>query len=107
MLVLPTVTAAVPAAIVARRRKAIISAFREAGATHRENAKTLREVGLPDSLLAEVLKLRNVLVEVDDGRFYLDQEREEATGRTRGTIVAIVLLVAVVVMFVLWRRGAL
>jgi hypothetical protein len=107
MFVLPIATSAVPASIAARERKAIIRAFREAGATHRDNAKTLREVGLPNSLLVEVMKLRHVLVEVEGKRFYLDVEREEAVSRTRGAIAAIMLLVALVVLFVVWRKGVL
>ncbi len=106
MFVLPSTTSAVPAAIAAGKRKAIVRAFREAGATHPDNARTLRDVGLPNSLLTEVMKLRHVLVEVEGGRFYLDLEREEATRRMRSTIATILLLAGLVVVFVLWRRGA-
>jgi hypothetical protein len=107
MQVLPTSTSAVPAAIVAKKRNAIIRAFRESGATHPDAARTLQEVGLPPTLLAEVLKLRHVLVEVDGSRFYLDTRREEEITRTRGVIIALLVLALVVVLFVLWRTGGL
>ncbi len=107
MLVLPMNTGAVPAAVVARKRKAIIAAFREAGATHPDAARTLQDVGLPPTLLTEVLKLRHVLVEVDGGRFYLDAEREEETARTRGVFAAVLITALLAVLFVLWRTGRL
>jgi hypothetical protein len=107
VLVLPTITGAVPAAVVARKRKAIIEAFRRAGATNPGAARTLQDVGLPPTLLTEVLKLRHVLVEVEAGRFYLDTKREQETARTRGAIVVIVVLVLLVLVLVLWRTGRL
>jgi hypothetical protein len=107
MQVLLTSTGAVPAAVVAKKRKEIIRAFRDSGATHRDAARTLQGVGLPPSLLAEVLKLRHVLVEVSDGRFYLDTHREEETARQRKLVAALLALVVVVVLVVLWRKGAL
>lgn len=107
MQVLPMSTGAVPAAVVARKRKAIIAAFREAGATHPDAARTLEDVGLPPTLLSEVLRLRNVLVEVDEGRFYLDTQREEETARTRGVVAAVLVVALLVVLFVLWRNGGL
>jgi hypothetical protein len=100
-------TMAVPAAVVARKRKAIIRAFREAGATHRDSAKTLQEVGLPPTVLVEVMKLRHVLVEVEEGRFYLDSRREEEASVTRSRIVALLIFAAAVVVYVLWRGGYL
>jgi hypothetical protein len=107
MFLLPQVASSVPAAIIAKKRKAIIKAFREAGATHREAAKTLSEAGLPPSLLAEVMKLRRVLVEVDDGRFYLDTQREEETANTRSVAVAVAAVVLIIILLVLWRMGKL
>ncbi len=107
MLLVPMNTGAVTAAVVARKRKAIIAAFREVGATHPDAARTLQEVGLPPTLLTEVLKLRHVLVEVDGGRFYLDTEREEETARTRAVIATALIIALLVVLFVLWRIGAL
>jgi hypothetical protein len=107
MQLMATSIGAVPAAIVAKKRKAIIRAFRESGAIHPDAARTLQEVGLPPSLLTEVLKLRHVLVEVQDGRFYLDTRREEETARTRRVVAALLALALVAVLFVLWRTGAL
>lgn len=107
MQVLPMASSAVPAAIIAKKRKAIIRAFREAGATHRDAAKTLSEVGLPPSLLAEVLKLRRVLVEVGGGRFYLDSQREEEVAHARLAAAGVIVVVLLIALFVLWRMGRL
>ena len=84
-----------------------MSAFREAGATHPDGARTLQEVALSPSLLAEVMKLRHVLVEVESGGFYLDTAREERVSAGRSMAVTVLLLVAAVVVFVLWRTGRL
>jgi len=107
MYILPTNVAAVPAAVVAKKRREIIQAFRDAGATHPDAARTLQGVGLPPSLLAEVLRLRHVLVEVSDGRFYLDTQREEETTRQRRVVAMLFVLAVAVILFVVWRRGGL
>ena len=94
---------AVAAGVVARKRRKIIRAFREHGATSPETARTLAEVGLSEGPLLHVMKLRHVIVDVGGDRFYLDNAREQAAARTRGVVVAVVAFVIVAIVVVLWR----
>lgn len=96
---------AVAAGLIARKRRKIIRAFREHGATSPETARSLAEVGLSEGLLLHVMKLRHLIVNVGGGRFYLDAARERAVERSRRVAIAVVTLVVVVVVIVLWRMG--
>ena len=96
---------AVTAGIVARKRRRIVRAFREHGATSPETAKSLADVGLSEGLLLHVMKLKHLIVNVGGDRFYLDTAREQAVERTRRVVVAVVALVGVVIVVVLWRMG--
>ena len=96
---------AVTAGIVTRKRRKIVRAFREHGATSPETARSLVEVGLSEGLLLHVMKLKHLIVNVGGDRFYLDTAREQAVERTRRAVVAVVALVVVVIVVVLWRMG--
>ncbi|MFH1688912.1 MAG: hypothetical protein ABIE42_01580 [Candidatus Eisenbacteria bacterium] len=95
------------AGVVARKRKRIIRAFREHGATSPETAKSLVEVGLSDGFLVHVMKLRHVIVNVGGDRFYLDTAREQAVERTRRVVLAVVVLLVAAIIVVLWRMSLL
>lgn len=95
----------VAAGVVARKRRKIIRAFREHGATGPETAKSLTDVGLSEGPLLHVMKLRHVIVDVGGDRFYLDTAREQADARARRVLVAAVVIVVAVVFVVLWRMG--
>lgn len=84
------------AAIISKKRRRIINAFRNAGATSSEKARSLDDVGLSKSVLLEIQKLRGVLVEVASNRFYLDERRETEVARFR-----LILLSALVVLVIL------
>ena len=96
---------AVAAGVIARKRKRIIRAFREHGATSPETARSLVEVGLSDGVLVHVMKLRHVIVNVGGDRFYLDQARDQAVERTRRVVVVVAALVVAAVIILLWRMG--
>lgn len=96
---------AVEAGLIARKRRRIIRAFREHGATSPETARSLAEVGLSEELLLHVMKLRHLIVDAGGDRFYLDTARERAIERSRRVVVAVVMLIVVVVFIVLWRMG--
>ncbi len=96
---------AVAAGIIARKRKKIIQAFREHGATSPEKARTLADVGLSEGLLLHVMKLKHLIVNVGGDRFYLDTAREQTVDRTRRVVMAVIALVVVVIVVVLWRMG--
>ncbi len=107
MLPVATTSGAVAAGVVARKRKRIIRAFRENGATSPGTARTLMEVGLSEGFLVHVLKLRHVIVGVGGDRFYLDTERERAVERARRVVVLVsVFAVAAIIVF-MWRMGLL
>lgn len=96
---------AVAAGIIARKRRTIVRAFREHGATSPETARSLTELGLSEGPLLHGMRLRHVIVDVGSDRFYLDTAREQAVDRTRRVVVAVVALVAVAIVVVLWRMG--
>ena len=96
---------AVTAGIVARKRRKMVRAFREHGATSPETAKSLTDIGLSEGLLPHVMKLKHLIVNAGGDRFYLDTAREQAVERTRRVVVAVVAVVVVVVVVVLWRMG--
>jgi len=100
-----TGTGAVAAGVVARKRKRIIRAFREHGATSPEMARSLVEVGLSDNLLVHVMKLRHIIVNVGGDRFYLDTAREREVERTRMVVAAVFVLAVVLVIVMMWRMG--
>ena len=85
------------AAIISKKRRRIISAFRNAGATSSESARSLEDVGLSKSVLLEIQKLRGVLVEVAPNRFYLDEIREREVARFRRTLLAALVVFVIVV----------
>lgn len=90
------------AAIVAKKRRRVIRAFAQAGATSPETAKTLEELGVHDSLILQVQKMRGVIVPVDGERFYLDEARELEVARKRRAIVLIAVAVILVLAWLLW-----
>ncbi|HEX9972969.1 MAG TPA: hypothetical protein VGD14_12940 [bacterium] len=85
------------AAIISKKRRRIINAFRQIGATSSESARSLEDVGLSKSVLLEIQKLRGVLVEVAPNRFYLDEIREREVARFRRTLLAALVVFVIVV----------
>lgn len=95
-------SAPIAAAAISRKRRRIIRAFLEAGATGPGTAKTLDEVKLSKSLLLHIQKLRGVVVELAGGRYYLDVERNREVERFRRILVLCVAVLAVAAALVLW-----
>ena len=91
-------TPPIAAIAISKKRRHIIHAFRNAGATSLENARSLEEIGLPNSLLLEIQKLKGVIVEASPNQFYLDETQESKVARFRRNLMiafaVIVLLVA-------------
>ena len=86
-----------PAIIISKKRRRILNAFREAGVTSPENARAIEEVGLSKSILLEIQKLRGVLVEVDNNRYYLDEMREKQVMRFRRTLIVVLIVIVVLI----------
>ncbi len=87
------------AAVVAKKRKRIIQAFANAGATSPDTAKTLDELGLSGSPVLHIQKQRGVLVQVEGHRYYLDEEREAEVVHMRRVMV---LAVCTFIIIILW-----
>ena len=102
MMTAPPGIAPIAAAAVVKKRKKIIRAFRDAGATSSETSKTLAEVGLSRSVLLEIQKLRGVLVEPSEGRYYLDEAREKVVNRFRKVLVACFAVLCTALVLLGW-----
>lgn len=84
-------------AVVASTNR-IIRTFRRAEATSPQTAKTLEELGCRRSLPFRKLEHRGVLVQVPDGRYYLDEDAAEEFATYRRMLVMVSLAVAMVVI---------
>jgi hypothetical protein len=83
----------------------IMRAFRRAGATSPDTAKTLEEVGCRRNLSFRKLERRGVLVEVPGPRYYLDEDAAEEFATYRRTIFLLSLAVILVVFGVLLSKN--
>jgi len=83
--------------IISKKRRRIINAFRANGATSAESARSLGELGLSDSILLEIQKLRGILVEAEPNRFYLDELQERKAVRFRRILVVALIVLAVII----------
>jgi len=89
----------IAAVVISKKRRLIISAFQDAGATSPENAKLLEDIGLSRSVLLDVQKLRGVVVEVAPNCFYLDEKREREAARFRRMLVVGLLALIVIIIW--------
>lgn len=93
------------AVFVSKRRRHIIDSFARAGAVTPAAACSLSDLGLERGWLFEVQRLRGVLVEVDEHRFYLDPVRERAVSRFRKALAGVVVVITAVVIVAIWYFG--
>jgi hypothetical protein len=94
---IPSGNPAIAAALISKKRKKIIAAFRVAGATSSSTAKTLAEIGLQESALLHIQKWRGIILKVAADRFYLDEVAEQR----RRTLVIKLLLATTILVTVL------
>jgi hypothetical protein len=92
------VAGAIAAAAVASRRRKILRAFREAGATSPEGAVPEATLDTHGNLLFRRMVRSGVIVRLPDGRLYLDEAAEDRTRRMRFRILAAILVVAVIAL---------
>jgi hypothetical protein len=93
----------IAATVASRNRRRIIKAFRKAAAVSPETARTLEDIGVTKSPLLKMMKARGVLVEVDENRFYLDEQREQKTRQNRRLwIYLLVMVIVVVALYFKW-----
>ena len=88
-------TTSFAAIIASKKRRHIIRNFKKAGAILPNNAKPLLDLGLAESLIFKIQKMRGVIVEIKPNLFYLDEVREEKVARTRLLLVFLLLIIAV------------
>jgi hypothetical protein len=85
-------------AIIAIRMRRYKQAFRAAGATSPARAIRPAEKGLRESLVFHKLVRESILVSVGDGRFYLDETRDEVVMRTRQKLLLILIVIILVIL---------
>ena len=94
------------AAVIAIRRKRLVHAFREAGATEASRAVTLEQLGQRRSWIFDQMAGHGVFLAVAGGsdRYFMNEAAAEAflaARRRRALIIAGVLLLAFLLMWLL------
>ena len=96
--------AAVAVAVMRRKEEEVREDFVRAGATMPLNAKSLADIGLGESFAVRRLMRRAVIRESQPGLFYFDEEVYLSV-RSMRRRMALVLLVAMLILFVLMTFG--
>jgi len=82
------------AGVLALKRRQLIGAFDRVGATSPATARTRQELGVRDSPMFRRLVRRGVLCSANNGSYYLDRQARARDRRRRLTVMAVVVLVA-------------
>jgi hypothetical protein len=96
---------AAAAAILIRKEKDIVDVYRRAGATSPAAARTPDDLGVHHRVPFSVLVRRAVLLEVSEGRYYLDEPRWQALRAMRRRIAMSVVALVIVIFIVLAAIG--
>jgi len=72
--------------------------FQDAKATNPKSAKSLAEIGCRNSWVFRRMAARGVVVETEDGRFYMDEDAARRFVKRRWR-VALIFLAVVIVLF--------
>ena len=83
----------IPAIIAARMRR-YKEVFYAANALTPTTAIRLADKGLRESLVFHKLVRQGILVAVGDGRFYLDEERDEAVMHSKRKFLAVLVIIS-------------
>jgi hypothetical protein len=94
------------AAIILRRERDIVNAYRGAGATNPERAVQPEDIGVDRRLVFDRLVRRAVLREAGDGRYYLDEPSWEAIAYVRRRLAIVIIMIVVAVLITLVMSGA-
>jgi hypothetical protein len=76
--------------------------FQDAKATNPKSAKSLAEIGCRNSWVFRRMAARGVVVETEDGRFYMDEDAARRFVKRRWR-VALIFLAVVIVLFAIWQ----
>lgn len=96
---------ATAAAVLIRKEKDVVEAYRRAGATEPAAARTPDDLGLHHRVAFNVLVRRAVLCDVGGGRYYLDEARWAALRAMRRRMAVVVLFVVIATFLVLAITG--
>ncbi len=98
-------TAAILGVIAAKRREDIFRRFRERAALSASSALTLEELSLPKRGMFRMQTLKGAVVEVDVGRYYLDEDVVERQQQIRRFVVLGLLGLMAVALLFFWLAG--
>jgi len=85
------------AAVIAAKERAIVEAFRDAGATALVTAVPLEQLGVDENVGFRRLRRHEVVREAVPGRYYLDEDVWTAVRRTRLRVVAVLITIVVLI----------
>ena len=85
------------AAVIAAKERAIVEAFRDAGATALVTAVPLEQLGVDEHVGFRRLRRHEVIREAVPGRYYLDEDVWTAVRRTRLRIVTVLIAIVVLI----------
>lgn len=85
------------AAVIAAKERAIVEAFRDAGATALVTAVPLEQLGVDENVGFRRLRRHEVIREAVPGRYYLDEDVWTAVRRTRLRIVTVLIAIVVLI----------
>ena len=96
------------AAVILGKERRMVATFEGRGATSREQAMTLEQLGLSRGVILRRLRERAVIREAAHDHFYLDRESWAAVrrGRRRAVHVAAVVLLALLLALLFGTRKA-
>ena len=89
---------AAAAAVIVRKEREIVEAYRAARAVNPAAARDPSDVGVHQHLVFARLVRRAVLRDVGGGRYYLDEPSWEALRSIRRRIVLVAIVIAIIVM---------
>jgi hypothetical protein len=75
--------------VILMNERRVVEAFRAAGATNAERARTLEALSLHDGLAVARLRDRAVIRDAGQGRFYVDLAAWHAVRRTRRRLLIV------------------
>ena len=85
----------------------MVSRFVAAGATSRDRARSLDQVGVARGVILRRLRERAVVRQAGQDLYYVDEESWAAVRRTRRRAASVVVIIGLVIVFaVLWSRQA-
>lgn len=85
------------AAVIAAKERAIVEAFRDAGATALVTAVPLEQLGVDENVGFRRLRRHEVIREAVPGRYYLDEDVWTAVRRTRLRLVTVLIAIVVLI----------